>query len=818
MKPGAIQNFGFLILSLALSIIIVLSLMPSNVYAEENDASEEIIVAEENDIADEIIAADENDVSDEIVVSDSVSAEPDNEALSGTNGSDYVEYHSCNKITVHSGCSFYSRPSTQSSAGSYIVADIWRPYQTFPVTTDALVYNDITASWWYHATMDDGTAGYVNAVDLWDWNEFDDTLSVSGNISSYTHGKAVEKVLTFSYEKISIDRIYVNIYRIGASEETLIDSYTAYDARYDIDEGKVTLSAERLNSLSAGEYRIDFEIDQDNYLYDGMFKDQIRDSYDMAFTVSDSTPTSTLVISPTKTKYTIKRGNPCSIGGTITSNNNITRVTGKLDGTTYTDFKPNSKSVNIGDTSKLNSFKSANLSVGTHKIVITATDGVKTVSKTITIEVTANTYIVKYNANGGTGAPAAQTKTEGQPLTLSNTIPTRTGWTFIGWSAYSNGSVGFYPGDTYERDQGITLYARWQAPGDVLINETNFPDVNFQSYVYCELDENGDNILTKEEISAVTELNLNHDEHPPFTSLKGIEYFTSLEYLELSESALTSLDLSDNVALKTLVCTGCDLQYLNVAGCANLETLDCHDCGLTSLDAFYNEKLTDLDCSDNQITYLSLSDNPDLIRLDCSNNQITWLYVRYATDLVSVDCSGNQLSTINVSNNKALTSLSCGSNQLTSIDLSNNTALTLLSCGSNQLTSIDLSNNIALTELYCSGNQLTSLDLSNNPELQTLHCSHNQLTFLDTTNNKKISELNSTFNQLTSLKVGSFYTLYCYGNNISDLDLRTSHKSARFLEPAYRILNDEGIQYYITDYPPDPTIADRFYVCYDLIF
>jgi hypothetical protein len=39
---------------------------------------------------------------------------------------------------------------------------------------------------------------------------------------------------------------------------------------------------------------------------------------------------------------------------------------------------------------------------------------------------TRDTYTVTYNANGGSGAPAAQTKTAGTALTLSSTRPTKT--------------------------------------------------------------------------------------------------------------------------------------------------------------------------------------------------------------------------------------------------------------------------------------------------------------------------------------------------------------------------------------------------------
>ena len=46
----------------------------------------------------------------------------------------------------------------------------------------------------------------------------------------------------------------------------------------------------------------------------------------------------------------------------------------------------------------------------------------------------ANTYTVKYNANGGSGAPSNQTKTHDVTLKLSTTVPTRANYTFLGWA------------------------------------------------------------------------------------------------------------------------------------------------------------------------------------------------------------------------------------------------------------------------------------------------------------------------------------------------------------------------------------------------
>lgn len=72
------------------------------------------------------------------------------------------------------------------------------------------------------------------------------------------------------------------------------------------------------------------------------------------------------------------------------------------------------------------------------------------------------TYSVKYNANGGTGAPGTQTKTYGTALTLSSAKPTRSGYDFQGWAASSSGSVAYDPGDSYTANAAVTLYAVWK--------------------------------------------------------------------------------------------------------------------------------------------------------------------------------------------------------------------------------------------------------------------------------------------------------------------------------------------------------------------
>jgi hypothetical protein len=72
-------------------------------------------------------------------------------------------------------------------------------------------------------------------------------------------------------------------------------------------------------------------------------------------------------------------------------------------------------------------------------------------------------YTVNYNANGGSGAPSNQAKTENQTLYLSNTIPTLTGYTFLGWSTSSSATSATYSaGGSYTANAAATLYAVWR--------------------------------------------------------------------------------------------------------------------------------------------------------------------------------------------------------------------------------------------------------------------------------------------------------------------------------------------------------------------
>lgn len=241
------------------------------------------------------------------------------------------------------------------------------------------------------------------------------------------------------------------------------------------------------------------------------------------------------------------------------------------------------------------------------------------------------------------------------------------------------------------------------AAGYVEINETNFPDAKFRSFVKENLDKNKDDILDAMEIAAVKMIEANK---MGIKSLEGVGFFTALETLKCWDNELTGLDLSKNT------------------------------------------KLTSLSCSENELTALDVSKNTELTRLYCRSNRLAALDVTQNKNLEELDCESDsllsymKLTKLDVSQNKALKKLNCYGVKMKELNVSGCTALEELDCGGNQLTALDVSKNPDLKDLYCRNNNLAVLDVSKNSKLESISCGKNGLTSLDLDKNKEITYVN----------------------------------------------------------------------------
>ncbi len=211
-------------------------------------------------------------------------------------------------------------------------------------------------------------------------------------------------------------------------------------------------------------------------------------------------------------------------------------------------------------------------------------------------------------------------------------------------------------------------------------------------------------------------------------TIDGLETCTALIELNCESNTITALDLSANLALENLNCKFNNISALDLTNNINLIDLNCSvNPNLTTLDGLSDlTSLKTLSCTDCSLTTLELDGSPyngglPLQYLDCHNipstSTLTTLIVKVCPDLQSFRCDGNI----------GLTVLDCArcDELITIYGLETCIALTNLDCHSCSFTALDVSANTALTDLSCSDNLLNTLNVSNCASLEELHCNFN---------------------------------------------------------------------------------------------
>ncbi len=310
-----------------------------------------------------------------------------------------------------------------------------------------------------------------------------------------------------------------------------------------------------------------------------------------------------------------------------------------------------------------------------------------------------------------------------------------------------------------------------EAAGDVLINETNFPDAIFREYVSTNFDRNMDGKLSESEIQSVTNIDVSWKN---ITSLKGVEIFTGLEKLVCNNNQLTSLDVTNCKYLTELECFNNKLNGLDVSKCLALKILECGNNQLTSIDVTNCPALDIFECYGNQLSSLDVSNCTSLTKLSCTSNQLINLDVSNCTSLTKLYCASNQLINLDVSKCIVIEDLSCYDNQLTSLEVKGCTELKVLSCIYNSLTSLDVSGCSSLERIQCPNNKLVNLNVSGCTALKYLHCYCNFLVSLDLSSCINLEEVDCCMNKLTDLNLngcGKLKNLYCATNQLVSLDI-----------------------------------------------
>ena len=150
---------------------------------------------------------------------------------------------------------------------------------------------------------------------------------------------------------------------------------------------------------------------------------------------------------------------------------------------------------------------------------------------------------------------------------------------------------------------------------------------NYLSYLDCS-----DNQLIELDVSNHLNLQTFKCSYNEFIQI-DVTQNTSLLYFECIKNKLTSLDISNNVFLIELWCNDNNLTSLDVAG-IDMYVLICDNNQLTTIDNLSdNISLKHLSCSGNNIASLLLSAHPQLNWLSCSKNQLFQLDISSQLDL-----------------------------------------------------------------------------------------------------------------------------------------------------------------------------------------
>lgn len=222
------------------------------------------------------------------------------------------------------------------------------------------------------------------------------------------------------------------------------------------------------------------------------------------------------------------------------------------------------------------------------------------------------------------------------------------------------GAFAAEPGTEPENGNGASAQADPVDSEVVEINDTNFPDPDFQKYVNDKIDTvdttsgKKDGKLSQAERDAVTGINIDNQN---CTDLTGIAYFANLTTLKCQHNGLKELNLEDNENLTELICSYNQLTTLDVSKNAKLRILKCYNNGMEKLNLGDITHLTLLNCDDNNLTELDVSKNPDLKDLECRENKLRRVVIGKKYSLTTLYLRGNQLTSLDLSTTREIWNL-----------------------------------------------------------------------------------------------------------------------------------------------------------------
>ncbi|SEW17452.1 hypothetical protein SAMN05216413_1389 [Ruminococcaceae bacterium KH2T8] len=189
---------------------------------------------------------------------------------------------------------------------------------------------------------------------------------------------------------------------------------------------------------------------------------------------------------------------------------------------------------------------------------------------------------------------------------------------------------------------GVSSLAYGAADQGVAVNEQNFPDGVFRSYVSDNFDEDGDGYLCDAEIENANTIQCwGSIRSTRIADLTGIGLLPYLTRLDCSYNDLTELDVSNNTALTYLRLNSNSVEELDLSNNPALETVDCAYNNISELDFSSNTSIKILSVGHNPLTELTLGNNSELYAFNCLDTDLSELNISGVPNMILAYTEGD---------------------------------------------------------------------------------------------------------------------------------------------------------------------------------
>lgn len=265
---------------------------------------------------------------------------------------------------------------------------------------------------------------------------------------------------------------------------------------------------------------------------------------------------------------------------------------------------------------------------------------------------------------------------------------------------------------------------------------------------YTKVDINGDGEIQFSEAENISYLATTYQNN--IIDITGIEAFKNLSELNIEHTTkLKNLPLSNNIKLKKIKgLYNQALESINIDNSILLEELDLFDTKISSVNLTNNPSLKKLVITGNYNS-LDLSKNINIEEIRIGSDNLIYLNLDNCNRLSKIRIDGDNLETFNFSPLAGLQSIVFATTKMSSIDFSSspisdisfwynasNLSSLLLPAQNSNLKSVnipsnvnfvDLSKSLNLENFSISNNKITSLDFSKNLKLKTIIISSSNL-------------------------------------------------------------------------------------------